>query len=99
SEDPKQRMPAAESNKTLTAAEKATLVRWIEHGSEYKPHWAFIKPVKQAGVTGIDELVLARLKREGIKPAPPADRESPLNRVTFDLTGLPPTPTEMKAFL
>ncbi len=100
------RMPSKESNKTLSAAEKAMLVRWIEQGAEYKPHWAFIRPVKaelpkvSARVASeIDRFVVARLDAQKLKPAPPADKQSLLNRVSFDLTGLPPTPEEMSAFV
>jgi hypothetical protein len=105
SDDPEFRMPSKESHKTLSATEKATLVRWIEQGAEYKPHWAFIPPARatppsDATAPGeIDRFVLARLEAAGLKPSPPADKESLLNRVTFALTGLPPTPAEMKAFL
>jgi len=104
--DPEVRMPSQASNKSLTALEKATLVRWIEQGAEYKPHWAFIKPVLPAlpgasvpGGNEIDRFVVARLKSEGLGLSEPADRESLLTRVTFDLTGLPPSPAELAAFL
>jgi len=106
SSDAEFRMPSRASNKSLTPLEKATLVRWIEQGAEYRPHWAFIQPVmpklpgaEVPGGNEIDRFVAARLKSEGLKPAAPADRESLLNRVTFDLTGLPPSPAEMSAFL
>jgi hypothetical protein len=73
-----------------------------------RAHWAFQKPavvlppaVKDAGWvrTPVDAFILARLERAGLHPAPPADRAALLRRVTFDLTGLPPTPAELDVFL
>jgi hypothetical protein len=71
-------------------------------------HWAF-SPVVRPSVpavrdrarvrTPIDAFVLARLEKDGVKPAPAADRRTLLRRVTLDLTGLPPTPEEQRAFL
>ena len=82
------------------------LRRWIEQGAEYKPHWAFIAPVKAAPprVTGtvanaIDQFMLARLERENLKPSKEADKATLINRVTLTLTGLPPTLAEVDAFL
>lgn len=101
-------MPPASSNKTLSAAEKKTLLRWIAQGAEYKPHWAFVKPVrpplpvvklKTWPKNGMDYFVLARLEREKLTPAPPADKTTLLRRVALDLTGIPPTPAEIRAFL
>ena len=101
-------MPTPDSHLTLDEVEKAILVRWIEQGAEWKPHWAFIPPKTPAlpGVrtTGwarneIDRFVLATLEAKGLKPAPEAPRETLIRRVTFDLTGLPPTIAEIDAFL
>jgi hypothetical protein len=107
SQDPSYRMPPpAASAKPLTAAEIATLTEWIRQGAEYKPHWAFIAPVK--GNIGpvkvktpqtIDGLIRARLDKEGLKPSPEADKATLINRVTLTLTGLPPTLQEVDAFL
>ena len=108
STDPKVMMPAADSHLTLDEVEKATLIRWIEQGAEWKPHWAFIPPATPAlpavATSGwargeIDRFVLAALEAKGWKPSPEAPRETWLRRVSFDLTGLPPTPADIDAFL
>lgn len=108
SDDPEYRMPEPESHLMLTAKEKAVLVKWIETGAEYKPHWAFIKPefTKFPDVKGekwianpVDRFVLSRLEKEDLKPSAPADKETLLRRLSLDLTGLPPTPVEIDAFL
>nr|WKN37271.1 DUF1553 domain-containing protein [Tunicatimonas sp. TK19036] len=107
-DDPETIMPPPESNLSLTAYEKAVLLRWIEEGAEYKPHWAFIKPKKyelpeveqdQWPKNPIDYFVLDKLEHEGLTPAPEADKETLLRRVSLDLTGLPPTVEEMDAFI
>lgn len=101
-------MPPKESNHQLTDYEKALLVRWIEQGAEYKPHWSLIKPQKQPlpqvkqpqwPVNAIDYFVLRTLEEKGMKPAPQADKETLLRRLSLDLTGLPPTMQEADAFL
>jgi hypothetical protein len=100
SQDPSYRMPPpAASAKPLTAAEIATLTEWIRQGAEYKPHWAFIAPVKVRTPQTIDGFIRARLDKEGLKPSPEADKATLINRVTLTLTGLPPTLQEVDAFL
>jgi hypothetical protein len=108
SSDPKVLMPAPESNLALTDYEKAVLVRWIEQGADWKPHWSLIPPrkpavppVKQASWPrgDLDRFVLATLESKGLSPSPEASRETWLRRVTLDLTGLPPTLEEIDAFL
>jgi len=109
SKDPAVRMPPpASSAKSLTAAEVATLREWIQEGAEYKPHWAFVAPVKVErpqspvgahAVNVIDRFVLTRLEKEGLKPSREADKETLINRVTLTLTGLPPTLGEVDAFI
>ena len=108
SDDPEFRMPSEESNLTLTPREKAILIKWIEDGEEYKKHWAFIPPqqanlpkVKEKawGKNPVDLFVLSKLEEEKIKPAPEADKEILLRRLSLDLTGLPPSVAEMDAFL
>jgi len=108
SSDPDYRMPTPESNLTLSSEEKALIVRWIEQGAEYKPHWSLIVPQKADPPTvknerwvhnEIDQFVLKKLEEKGLKPAPEADKATLLRRVSLDLTGLPPTPEEVDAFL
>lgn len=103
-----ERMPPLESHRTLSDAQKETLRRWIAEGAPFAEHWAFTAPVRPALPDvknrewprhAIDRFVLARLETEGLAPAPEADRERWLRRVTFDLTGLPPQPVERDAFL
>ena len=89
----------------------ATIAKWIDAGAIVptpKKHWAFIPPVRPAVPSTsradwardpIDSFVLARLDHEGLKPSPEADRATLLRRVSLDLTGLPPTPAEVDAFL
>ena len=101
-------MPPPESHKTLKPDQIALLRQWIAEGAVYEPHWAFVAPrrsampeVKQALWTRnpVDRFILARLEKENLAPSPEADRTSLLRRVTYDLTGLPPTPAEIEAFL
>jgi hypothetical protein len=108
STDPKVLMPAPDSGLSLTDYEKAVLVRWVEQGAQWKPHWSLIPPrrsavpsVKQtAWPRGeIDRFVLATLEAKGLAPSREAPRETWLRRVTVDLTGLPPTLAELDAFV
>ena len=108
STDPQRVMPAGDSNLTLNEYEKAVLVKWIEQGAEWKPHWSFIPPRKvpppapkdAAWVRGpIDRFILASLEARGLRPAAEATRETLIRRLTFDLTGLPPTLAEIDAFV
>ena len=101
-------MPPPESGKKLTPKQIETLQQWIAEGAEYKGHWAFLAPVKAAprpttitgwGQNQIDQFVLADLEKHGLTPSPEADKITLLRRVTLDLTGLPPTPAEVEAFL
>src|ERR1700733_1760252 len=84
------------------------LTRWIAQGAAWQKHWSFIPRVRPAlpevgdshwPKNAIDNFVLARLEREGLKPSPEADRYTLIRRVTLDLTGLPPTPAEVQAFV
>jgi mono/diheme cytochrome c family protein len=106
SSDPETVMPPPETHKTLAPREIALLERWIKDGAAYEPHWAFIPPVRPAlpdvpgsGSNPIDRFVRARLKAEGLTPNPEADRHTLIRRVSLDLTGLPPTPEEVDAFV
>lgn len=108
SEDESQRMPPAEAQKPLTQEEVELLTRWIAEGAAWSEHWAFVAPMRPdvPSIDGdawsrgpIDAFVLGRLKNEGLVPQPEADKTILLRRVTFDLTGLPPTREEIAAFL
>jgi len=102
------RMPPEYSHKTLTAKQIDTIGRWIREGATWKDHWAFTTPVRTVPppVTGkkwvrnpIDQFILARIEAAGLQPAPEADRHTLIRRVSLDLTGLPPDPAEVDAFL
>jgi mono/diheme cytochrome c family protein len=106
--DPARRMPPKKFGKTLSPQQIATLKAWIDQGAEYQGHWAFIPPHRPElpkvtdalwARTAIDRFILARLEKEGLKPSPEADRRTLIRRVTFDLTGLPPTLAEVEAFV
>ena len=108
SQDPDYIMPTPGSHLTLSAKEKAVLIKWIEDGAEYKPHWAFVKPEKSEipevdkedwVVNPIDNFILDKLEQEKLQPSKPAEKELLLRRVSLDLTGLPPTLEEMDLFL
>ncbi|HEY5918819.1 MAG TPA: PSD1 and planctomycete cytochrome C domain-containing protein [Chryseolinea sp.] len=106
SEDPLFHMPPPESNLVLTEQEKSVLKKWIEQGAEYKKHWAFIPPARPEvpeseswGVNAIDHFVLAKLNDVDMKPSEEADKERLIRRVSFDLTGLPPSLEQVDKFL
>lgn len=99
-------MPPPDSHKKLTKPQIETLKRWITEGAGYKKHWAF-EPIAKPAVpkstggkdeTAIDRFLLERQAEEGLAFSPPATPEQLLRRVSFDLTGLPPTPEEVDAF-
>ncbi|PYJ97221.1 MAG: hypothetical protein DME23_16650, partial [Verrucomicrobia bacterium] len=101
-------MPPPKSGKTLTSAQVDSLRRWIAEGANWQSHWALVKPErsplpavknKKWPRNEIDHFVLARLEKEGLKPSPEADRTTLVRRASYDLTGLPPTPQEVDAFL
>jgi hypothetical protein len=106
SSDESERMPP--EGLPLTPAQIELLRRWIEEGAEWKEHWAF-EPVQsrtppvvkdsQWITNPIDAFVLHKLEQNGLSPAPQADKVSLLRRVSFDLTGLPPTPADVTSFL
>jgi len=107
SEDPDQKMPPADSGKSLTAEQIDTLRRWIDEGAPWEEHWAFQPPVRAPPPQGdhaawarnpIDHFVLAELARRGWSPADEAALETLVRRVTLDLTGLPPTPEDVEAY-
>jgi hypothetical protein len=106
--DENERMPPKAFGKPLSKEQVELIRRWIEQGAEWKGHWAYSPPrrpplpavqSKAWPRNGIDYFILARLEREGLQPSPEADRATLLRRLSFDLTGLPPTPAELDAFL
>ncbi len=106
--DPDEKMPPPKHHRQLNAKEINVLSRWVAEGARWQDHWSLIAPRRPSlpSVTraswpgnGIDTFVLARLEKEGLAPAPEADRTTLIRRVTLDLTGLPPTPTEVDGFL
>jgi hypothetical protein len=110
SKDPHHLMPQSPQGeaKPMKSADIAILKEWVKEGAVYRPHWAFEKPAKPAlpGIapgdgwakTPIDRFILVRLNKEGLRPAPEANKEALIRRVTLDLTGLLPTPAEVRAF-
>jgi len=101
-------MPPHDSNKKLTAKQIETLKLWIEQGANWEGHWAFVTPevpavpeVKQQDKVRnpIDAFIFSRLQQEGLSPSPEASRETLIRRLSFDLTGLPPSPKQIDAFL
>jgi hypothetical protein len=106
--NPKDRMPPPDSGHALTEQQIDLLRRWIDQGAKWDTHWAYVAPKRPEPPAvalsswprnPIDHFILARLEREGLKPSPDADKETLLRRVTYDLTGLPPTLAEIDAFL
>ncbi len=100
-------MPPPKSGKSLTKSQIALLQRWIAEGASWEAHWAYqavrrpaVPEVKQPGwpKDEIDGFILARIEKEGLAPSPEADRRSLIRRLSFDLTGLPPLPEEVRAF-
>ncbi|MGH9838903.1 MAG: DUF1553 domain-containing protein [Blastocatellia bacterium] len=107
-EDEAMRMPPSYATHKLSEVERDLLVEWIRQGAKWQTHWAFIPPIRPAAPriknsawpkNAIDEFVLERLEREALTPSPEADRATLIRRVSLDLTGLPPTPAEVNAFL
>ncbi len=101
-------MPPPESGKKLTPRQVDLLKRWVEQGAEYQAHWAY-QPLTRAQPpqvkskervrNPIDNFVLAKLEAEKLKPEPDADRATLIRRLSFDLTGLPPKPQDVDAFV
>ena len=108
SEDDNYQMPPANFNKTLTPEQIEAIKQWITEGSKWEEHWAFTTPVQPTPPTvnkadwvrnPIDAFILARLEKEGLRPAKGADKRTLIRRLSFDLTGLPPTLEEIHLFL
>lgn len=106
SEDPEERMPPAQTGKTLSPEQIRLFRDWIAAGAPYEEHWAFRPirrteppPVGNASLSAIDRFVLARLRAAGLDFAPAVTRRQWIRRVSFDLIGMPPTWEEVEAFV
>jgi hypothetical protein len=102
------RMPPPQASRQATAKQVETIRQWINEGAEWRVHWAYQTPVRPElpavkneawAKNPVDRFILARLEKEGLTPSPAADRAKLLRRVSLDLTGLPPTPAEVAAFV
>ena len=102
------RMPPRQTGPALTEPQIAAIRQWITEGAKWERHWAFVPPQRPPlpavhnekwARNPIDRFVLARLEREGLRPSPEVGRAALLRRLSFDLTGLPPTTAEIDAFL
>lgn len=103
-------MPPPESGKKLSDREKSLLTQWIKEGAKYARHWSYVKPVRPAVPTAtgenadwprgeIDQFILHRLAKEGLKPSEEAGRLVLIRRAALDLTGLPPSVEEVEQFI
>lgn len=106
--DSDEHMPPLSTKLEMTPQQRDVLRRWIAAGAEYRPHWAFVGPVRPSlpkvndvhwPRNGIDHFVLQRLDSNGLKPSPAADRHTLVRRLFLDLIGLPPTPAEADEFV
>lgn len=103
--DPNRRMPPPESNLSISDDQIALIEQWINEGAQYQDHWAYITPSMPEppksdwGRNEIDAFIAAVHQREGVTPSPEADRATLIRRLSFDLTGLPPTYEEVEAFI
>jgi hypothetical protein len=102
------RMPPTSSGRKLTQLQIDTIKKWIDSGAKWETHWSYTPPKRPElpavqdtkwAKNPIDRFVLAKLEKEGLHPAAETDKATLLRRVNFDLTGLPPTQAELKAFL
>lgn len=108
SDDPDERMPPGSTGKSLSGAEVATLRQWIAEGAPWQEHWSFLTPIKvdppdsddpASDANPIDRFIQSALAERRLSPSPKADRRTLIRRLSFDLTGLPPTPDEVDAFV
>src|SRR5262245_51024143 len=108
STDPKKSMPPPSAGPALTKEQFELLRAWIEQGAKWQKHWSFIYPKRPAlpqvkfkawPKNPIDDYVLAHMEKAGLRPSPEADPVTLIRRVSLDLTGLPPTPAEVDAFV
>ncbi|BAM86980.1 hypothetical protein S58_09690 [Bradyrhizobium oligotrophicum S58] len=106
--DPDERMPPPDTHLSVSKREVALLERWVQQGARYERHWAFIPPSKSVlprtpwdtrANNEIDRYVYGKLAQHNLVPSAEADKETLINRVAMDLTGLPPTLQEVDSFL
>src|SRR6266404_1079879 len=106
--DEDERMPPAKTGKHLTPEQVGLLRGWVAQGAQWKGHWAYLKPERPALPliknkrwirNEIDAFILARLEKQGLSPSREADKVALIRRLSFDLTGLPPTLEEVEVFL
>ncbi|HSH95003.1 MAG TPA: DUF1553 domain-containing protein [Roseimicrobium sp.] len=106
--DPDEIMPPPKEGHPLTAYEVGVLTKWVDQWAVYAEHWSFTKPVavplpevkpRNWARNGIDRFILQRLQTAGLKPAAAADRHTLIRRMSLDITGLPPSPAEVDAFV
>lgn len=107
STDADEQMPPPGHGKPLTTVEIDLVRRWIDGGGKWSAHWSYEKPVRyetpditiEGASSWIDHFIAKRLADEGLSASPAADRVTLIRRASFDLTGLPPTPSEVDAFV
>lgn len=108
SSDPDEVMPPPKAHRDMTESQKDILKRWVESGAKYEAHWAFVAPEKVEPPKGrnarwqegaIDRFIFAGLQAAGLQPMSGEEKRVLLRRITFDLTGLPPTIAEQEAFV
>lgn len=108
SADPNEVMPPPKTKKSLTKEQKDFLRQWIKEGADYQPHWSLIAPNRPEppntksvawARNAVDHFILVKLEERELAPAPEADRRTLARRVSLDLTGLPPDPADVEAFV
>ncbi len=107
SDDPDMIMPPPKHGEPLSDKDRELMKKWVADGATYTSHWSYLKPTKpqvpqvaaSIDANEIDQFVQARLVGSGLRPAEPADRRVLIRRLALDLTGLPPTPEEVKRFI
>ncbi len=106
--DPDEQMPPPDSHRHLSPQQRETLKQWIAEGAKYEAHWTFTAPVRPAVPevknatwtrNELDRFILAKLEAAGLQPSPEAERATLIRRLHMDLTGLPPSPEEVDAFI
>lgn len=107
SKDPDYMMPPPESKLQISDYEIELINRWIQQGAKWKKHWAFIRPQKTTlpktqlegwAKNPIDHFTLAQMEQKNLTPSPAAQKTKLIRRLSFDLTGLPPSQEDLEAF-